>query len=452
MVVARTPASLADPSGTGPGGSVPPISGEVAPQTLPSYNPPRTEGPLPLFRPEAVRSQDRLHGEVSLVPPVSWQMLGLFLFASVAMACIFLSIATYSKSTTVRGGIEPDTGIVRAVPTRAGVVEEVMAKDGQHVSRGQPLVRISLSTTENGASIEQRRQEAIGRRVAALEDQTPAVMADSRARISALQAQIAGGEAELSSISEQISQQLDMVRGAEQDLEKVRGIAERGFISGNDIRQREDRASQRRQDLARLRQDQVTRRSQIAVARAEMGKAQSELDIRLRDLRGERAQIDQDAADVDGVRSYVVSAGASGVVTGLTAHRGEPAVVGRPLLSIVPRGSRLQALLSVPTTASGFIERGQTVRISVDAFPYQTYGTLMARVASVSDAAVPVVLPEGGTQDVFLVRADLERTSIQAYGESRALRPGMTVSARITTRRRSLLGLLFDPLYAVTRR
>lgn len=407
---------------------------------------------MQLFRPEAMRSQDRLHGEVSLVPPVSWQMLGIFLFVSVAAAGIFLSVATYSKSTTVRGDIQTDLGILRAAPTRTGIVEEVLVRDGQTVARGQPLVRISVSTTEEGASIEQRRRDALDRRAAALDGQEPSIVSDHRARIAALQAQIDGGEAEISSISEQISQQIDMVRGAEQDLEKIRGIAERGFISGNDIRQREDKASQRRQDLARLRQDLATRRSQIAVARADMSKAQSELDIRLQGLRSERASVDQDAADAGSARSYVIAAGAAGLVTGVTAHKGDPVEAGRPLLSVIPAGSRMQAVLEVPTGAAGFIERGQEVRISVDAFPYQTYGTVLGRVASVSEAAVPVTGVEGRPEDAFLVRADLSRARVDAYGRSRDLRPGMTISARITTRRRSLIGLLFDPLYAVSRR
>lgn len=407
---------------------------------------------MQLFRSEAMRSQDRLHGEVSLVPPVTWQMLGIFLFVAVAIAGVFLSLATYSKSTTVRGDIQTDLGVIRAAPSRPGVVEEVLVRDGQVVSRGQALVRISVSTTEDGTSIEQRRRDALGRRAAALDEQEPSIVSDHRAKIAALQAQVAGGEAEISSIADQIAQQMDMVRGAEQDLDKIRGIAERGFISGNDIRQREDKASQRRQDLARLRQDLATRRSQVAVSRAEMSRAQSEVDIRLQGLQSERATVDQDAADAGSARSYVITAGSAGRVTGITTHKGDPVEAGKPLLSVIPSGSRLQAVLEVPTGAAGFVERGQLVRISVDAFPYQTYGTVLGHVASVSDAAVPVAGAEGRAEDAFLVRTDLSRTTVDAYGQSRELRPGMTISARITTRRRSLMGLLFDPLYAVSRR
>jgi membrane fusion protein len=399
-----------------------------------------------------MRSQDRLHGEVSLVPPVSWQLFGIFLFASIAVSGLFLSLASYGKSTVVQGEIQGDRGLSRAVPQRAGLVDDVLVREGQRVRRGQPLARISVSTTEGGASLEERRLAALGRKAAAVRGRSADLAVDTRARIASLQAQIAGWQAELASLGDQIRQERDMVTGAEQDLAKIQDIARRGFISGNDIRLREDKASQRRQDLARLGQDEATRRSQIAVARADMEKARSELAIQMRDVENDRADIDRAAADDQNARSVVVVAGADGIVTGITAHRGDPADTSRPLMAVVPDGSRLQAVLDVPASTSGFLERGQEIRVAVDAYPYQTYGTISARVGSISDATVPVTDESGRPAQAFLVRADLRDAAVRAYGRPQALRPGMTVSARIVTRRRSLLGLLFDPLYAIGRR
>jgi membrane fusion protein len=400
-----------------------------------------------------MRSQDRLHGEVSLVPPVSWQILGIFLFVSVAVAGLFLSLASYAKSTVVRGEIQGDRGIVRALPQRTGTIEQLLVEEGQHVRRGQPLARVSVTESEGGASLAERRLAALDRRTAALQGQAPEMAADTRARLEALQAQISGGEAELASLSDQIVQQEGMVRGAEDDLARIQDIAKRGFISGHDVRLREDKAAERHQELSRLRQDQATRRSQIASARAEMAKTRSEYAIQMRTLEGNKAEVEQAVADSANARSVVVTAGADGVVTGITAHRGEPVQQGQPIMTIIPDGTRLQAVLQVPTTAAGFIEKGQNMRIAVDAYPYETYGTIPARVDTVSSAAVPLAATGGGDRaDAFMVRSDLASPRITAYGAPRDLRPGMTVSARITTRRRSLLGLLFDPLYAVARR
>ena len=55
-------------------------------------------------------------------------------------------------------------------------------------------------------------------------------------------------------------------------------------------------------------------------------------------------------------------------------------------------------------------------------------------------------------EPTFRIRVALPRESIQAYGETYALQPGMLVSADIVFDRRNLIEWLFDPIYAVTRR
>jgi hypothetical protein len=56
-----------------------------------------------LFRPEALRGQDRLHGDVVLVPPVSWQLLGYLLLAALVAACAFLATARYTSTSVASG-------------------------------------------------------------------------------------------------------------------------------------------------------------------------------------------------------------------------------------------------------------------------------------------------------------------------------------------------------------
>lgn len=112
---------------------------------------------------------------------------------------------------------------------------------------------------------------------------------------------------------------------------------------------------------------------------------------------------------------------------------------------LVADAGRLQARLAVPPGAVGFIEPGQNVRIAVDAFPFATHGTVEGRIDSVATAAVPVA---GSAGEVFLAQATLHQDSIRAFGRARPLRAGMTVRARITTRSRSLVELLFEPFYA----
>ena len=105
----------------------------------------------------------------------------------------------------------------------------------------------------------------------------------------------------------------------------------------------------------------------------------------------------------------------------------------------------VRARLAVPPAAAGFIEPGQKVRLAIDAFPSTTYGTVDARIETVSGAAVPIA---ANGRQAFIAEATLDRTSIRAFGRSRPLRAGMTLRAGITIRSRSLVELLFEPFYA----
>lgn len=407
---------------------------------------------MQLFRSEAMRGQDRLHGEVILVPPVSWQLLSGFLLAAVLIAAVFLASATYGKVTTVQGRLTGDRGIVRALPARAGIVEAVLVREGQRVAAGTPLARISVATGDGLSTLEERRSAAINRREEILRGREPDMMRATQARIAALNAQIGGDRAEAASLSAQIAQQSELVRSASEELQRATTVAERGFVSRRDVLQREELLATRRQGLSRLQQELALRNARIAATQADLARTRSELELQMADVAAARAELEGMAAAGENLSVLVVTAAEAGTVTGLAVHPGDAVTPDRPILSIVPEGTRLQARIEIPAAAAGFIEPGQNVRIAVDAFPYQTYGTVDARVESVSEATVPVARPDGTTDEAFLVLASLEDDALPAYGRLQPLRPGMTVSARITTRTRSLVEWLFDPLFAVRRR
>jgi membrane fusion protein len=154
-------------------------------------------------------------------------------------------------------------------------------------------------------------------------------------------------------------------------------------------------------------------------------------------LHGEVSLVPPVSWQVLGV--FLFAATAAGLIFVATARYDKVAVV-RGVVAPSPAG--VEAALSVPQSAIGLIAPGQPVRIAVDAFPYQVYGALEGRVTAVAPAADP--------GQAFAARATLPAT-VWAYGSPRPLRPGMTLTARIRTRPRTLLAWLFDPVLAVRR-
>ena len=399
-----------------------------------------------------MRGQDRLHGEVALVAPVSWQIVGGFLLLAVLAAGLFVATARYGKVTTLQGQLTGDRGIVRTVAPRDGRIVDILVREGQRVAAGTALARISVSTSDGEASLQEQRAAAIARQDALLRGSGPEMEAALQSRMRGLRAQVAGERSEIASVSAQIREQRGLVRSAAEELARAREVAVRGFVSARDVREREELLATRRQGLSRLEQELAARETRISVATAELARAQSEYDLQLANVGRARAELSGLAAADENAATFVLVAPRSGTVTGISVEPGDAVTASRHILSIIPDGTRLEARIQAPTEAAGLIERGQKVRLAVDAFPYQTYGTVDAVIDSVSMAAVPVVAGDGSARQVFLVRAALRSEDISAFGRSRPLRPGMTVTARVTTRSRSLAEWLFEPLFAVQRR
>jgi hypothetical protein len=87
------------------------------------------------------------------------------------------------------------------------------------------------------------------------------------------------------------------------------------------------------------------------------------------------------------------------------------------------------------------ININQDVRIQVDAYNYNEWGLLNAKVIDISDD----IIIEDGSSAYFRVRCIPEKTSLSLKNGFRSeIRKGMSFNARIVLIRRSLFNLLFD--------
>jgi len=407
----------------------------------------------PLFRREALAHKaERLHGSINIATPMSWQIIGFLLIAALITVVIFLFTGAYARVQIVPGQVALDRGVATIVPSRGGVVVGVDVAEGQQVTAGQRLAIIrSEESMPSGGTAPQRIREALATQDARLREQEEAVLSAAKADRARLQAQIKGHLAALPALEAQISDQQQLVAAAVNDQKRVGGLAERGYISKRDKEQREAELFVRRQQLAQMEQSLSDKRSEIEQARRAMAQSEMVARAQVAVTQSDRATLLQEDAQIDLARGYALVAPVDGVVTALTARIGQPASPGQQLMLLVPGGSQTRVELYVPTTASGFMAVGQDVRLSIDAFPYQTFGTVHARISSISRAAI--ARQSGtGVVPVYLVTATMAEPSVMAFGRRQSLLPGMTLSARIVTEKRNLIEWLFEPLFAVRAR
>ncbi len=407
-----------------------------------------------MFRQEVqLAQQDRLHGDISLVLPVSWQVIGYGLLALLGTAVTFLFLGSYARVETVTGSIEPDLGAAAIIPSRSGVVMRIAVRDGQSVRAGTPVAMIRVEETGGtGGTGPSHVLAALGDQDQQLVVQERSTLVGAQASRARLLAQATGLRLALRSLDAQIATQQQLIGVAQADYDRTNEIAKRGFVSRRDVQARQETLLGRQQQLATLEQSRADKQASIAEAIHGMEEAESTARAAAAGLAGNRASVAQRRYDVEASRGYTLTAPITGTVTAVTARLGQAVQTTTPLMTVVPTGARLEAQLFVPTRAAGFLSVGQEVRLQIDAFSYERFGTVRAQISRISSAAISRVAANGQNEPVYLVAATIPRPSVFAFNRERQLQPDMTLTANIITERRSLAEWLFEPILAVRRR
>jgi membrane fusion protein len=389
---------------------------------------------------------------VSLAVPVAWQLIGYLLFGAVIISILFLASASYARVEAVTGAVVIDKGTAPIVATRVGVIADVRVHEGQQVAAGEVLARVrSEEQLTGGGTAPQRVIDSLNEQNRQLGNQAAMILDAASAERSRLEETISGAQQEIGNLDQQISDQQKLVDLAETQFKQIQTVAEKGFISRRDLDSQQAILLSRRQQLEQLRQSRAAKTALLADARRSIAETASTAQAQSVGVQAQRTQLAQQTAQFDAAKGYALISPVAGTVTALTARIGAPAEQGQSLMVVVPTGGRRRVELYVPTSAAGFLKKGQDVHFAVDAFPYEQFGTLGGHIADISNAPVAKQGPSG-MASVYLVTAELSRTSVRAFGREQPLMPGMTLTARIITRRQTLLEWLFEPLFAVSRR
>lgn len=117
-------------------------------------------------------------------------------------------------------------------------------------------------------------------------------------------------------------------------------------------------------------------------------------------------------------------------------NTGELVSSGTVVGVVIPQGTPLIINASVPNKDIGFIKEGSDARLKVDAYPYQQFGTLPARVRQ--------IFPNVGDEENFTITLELLQDTIKAGRQTINLFPGLTVEAEVKTRKQRLFQLLLN--------
>lgn len=407
-----------------------------------------------LFRKEVQRAGGpRLEGTVLLARPVSFVWAAWSMFAALLLAVVFLCLSDYSRKERVRGVIEPVKGLIRVRVPAGGVVEQVPVREGQRVVPGQALILLrSDSFVPEVGDMNQSMAAELEHVQAGLQGQIDNERMRHATQSDANRARMSLVERQLQAIAEQRAVFDRRVAINDDLLEKLVSLGQRGYASQLEIGRQEDTTLA----LSLQRQELVGREVSLRDQQQALATEQAMLPGTHRDalarLEAQKADISNQLLRVKGDHASEVKASMAGRVSGIVVRQGQHLSGAQVVMNIVPDDSALHAVLHLPEKAVGFVAEGQQVRIRLDAFPYQRFGSQPARVVEIGDTLVYPDPPEAATaaaEPSYRVLADLGNDSVEGYGRAFALRPGMEFEADIITERRSLLRWLFDPVFSI---
>ncbi len=362
------------------------------------------------------------------VKAVTWSLIGTTLFG-----IAWLGIARTEEVVVATGKLEP-VGNVKEIRIPAGaVVEDILVKNGEQVSKDQALILLDQeSTAEQLNSLEQGLKEKTSQIVQKQEQLSLKKLERDRTF-------------ELN--REQLATTRDNLALENQILDRLQSLAKQGGIPDIQYLQQRNKVHGLRGELTKL---EIEGKRQINQINQQI----EQINAELAGLRSERAQLNANLTEVKVTnKNQTLRAPVSGIVFDLKLNNPgyiSQAQSSEAMLKIVPFNT-LEADVEIPSNKIGFVRTGQPAEISIDSFPSSDFGVLEGTVISVGSDALPPDQQKmrQGYSYPAAIKLDSQQLKIK-NGTSLPLQVGMSLTANIKLRSVSYLQLLLNTFQSKT--
>jgi hemolysin D len=400
---------------------------------------------------------------------------------------VLLVWAVFAKLDIVavaQGRLVPQTYVKIVQPAEAGIVREILVKEGSRVEAGQVLIRLdpTLSSSDKTAvSRELHLQRLQLRRISAelagtamqresTDDPILFGQVDAQ-RLSHRQAfldVVAQEAAARERATRDITAAMESLKKLEVTLPSYqRTAAAYQKLAGDKLvgaLQAEEKvreATEKAQDLESQRAAVASAQAMLVQVENRLAEARSNYESDLHQSRqtvlGEVNRLEQQLAKVNFQQGLLeLRASQAGVVKELaTTTIGAVVEPGTVLLSLVPHDEPLLAEIEIENKDIGFVAERQPVRLKLTAYPFQKYGMLEGTVKTISadasgrDDNANASRAEPAREPAFRALIELNQQVLAQTEQRLPLSAGMQVSAEIVQGRRTVLEYLLSPVRRV---
>ena len=410
---------------------------------------------------------------------VLYGLLGLF-----AVALLWAALGRLDIIAVAQGKLVPQNSIQVVQPADAGIIKELLVKEGDEVKAGQALVRMDTSVSEadnrslqnelDVRSLQLRRIDAelqgrtlVPRRAADPPALFEQVQAQYRARRQAYQDQLDAERAVLAKAqadhrsAAEIESKLKRTLPLHKDqAESWDQLAKEGF-AGRLLALEKQRVYIEGEQELRAQEHAIASLS-ASIEQSQKRIAQITSNYR-QQLQNERVEAEaqyhrlQQNWDKQQHRHTLLELRApqDALVKDLATHTvGSVVSSGTILMTLVPHNEPVLAEVWVSHLDAGFVRPGQPAKIKFTTYAFQKYGMVEGNVQHISPDATDAadvrqdrkkdgqLLPNQGYRTlVALATPHLERD-----GRQHKLFPGMQVSAEVNLGSRTVLEYLLSPI------
>ena len=408
---------------------------------------------------------------------------------AVMLAALFIwsALGQLDIVAVAEGRLVPHSFLKIVQPAEAGIVKEILVKEGDQVKAGQVLMRMDAVESEADTmslQAESQRKSMTLRRIDAelaggsftkAVDDSAVMFAEIQAQFNANRAALAASLDEETSRLEQAQKQLLAAREVKTKLQEglpyyrtqenaFQTLAGEGYIGSLEARDKSRERMEKEQELRS--QNHLIHSGEASVAESLKKLDQIRANYR-RMLYAERNEVQGqlDTLTQELIKQYhrrellELRAPAAGAVKDLATHTvGTVAQPGTVLLTLVPLGEKLNAEVWVTNQDRGFVDSGQPVRLKLVAFPFQKHGMIQGRVERVSADASDMEGAGGESRSertgkdasaAYKTVVILDAQTIGVDGRPQPLEAGLQVNAEIIIGRRTVLEYLLSPVKKV---
>lgn len=418
-------------------------------------------------------------------PPARLPRALMYVVSSLLL--ILLMWAIFGKLNIIAsaaGRLVPKTYVKIVQPSEAGIVQQILVKEGETVKAGQVLMRMDMKLAQADQNsiqseltlkrLQLRRVDAelaghpLMRRPGDADERFHEVEAQYRDRhlayIDALaQAEdaVKKAENEQEAAREVLIKLREVTPIAKQQADAYADLGKQGYAPLLTVHDKEREYLEKARDLRAQEATLASLGAATAQAKKQLAAVTSKYDSELQNERveadGQYRKLEQESIKQQHKTGLLeLRAPQAGIVKDIAAHTiGTVVSPGTVLLTIVPENEPLLAEVMVKNDDVGFVFLHQKVKVKLLAYPFEEYGMLDGEVinlepdASDADPQQSKDAAASGKStptQAYKAMIALDSQVLTAQGEKLKLVPGMQVVAEINQGRRTVMAYLLSPV------